>query len=233
MRRAIAGAAIGVLLAAAAGPLAAQTSRADPTDVQAWYGAGVKLDLPRRWEASLQYRARMVGDARSYRGSYLTGEVGRGLGKRVQLFTGYRLALVDDGTYHRVAVGGEYEHRLGRTTLSLREIVQVQRQRFDDDEQGDSDAFARTRARIEHALGERLDVYASVEPFLPIGGGGEGRYAVDNWRNTLGLQFEYRKGRRVDLFYIYRPDYARSYNRTFHVVGADLDFTVKPFARRR
>lgn len=222
------------VLALAAVPLDAQTSRADPTDVQAWYGAGLKLDLPRRWEASVRYRARMVGDASSFRGSYLTGEVGRGLGRRVQLFTGYRLALVDDGTYHRVAVGGEYEHRLGRATLSLREIVQVQRQRFDDDEQGDSDAFSRTRAKAEYALTRHVDVYASVEPFLPIGGGdGASRYAVDNWRNTLGVQLAYGKGRRVDLFYIYRPDYARSYNRTFHVVGADLDFTVKPRAGRR
>jgi hypothetical protein len=218
-------ASLGACLGAA--PALAQTSRADPTDFQSWLGAGVKLDLPNRWESSLDYRARLVDNASAYRGSYVTGEVGYNPTKRLGVFTSYRLAAVDDGTYHRAAVGAEQKGRLRGTTLAFRSMVQYQRQNFDGNDEGssDTDAFVRTRLEAQRAVTRSVDVYASTEPYFKLGAGSQ--YPVDNWRNTLGVKYEYAKGRKLDLFYIYRPDYGKSYNRAFHVVGADLDIEVK------
>ena len=39
----------------------------------------------------------------------------------------------------------------------------------------------------------------------------------------MAAQFEFGDGLAVDLFYIYRPDYARNYNRTFHIIGVELE----------
>jgi hypothetical protein len=216
-----------VALLAAATPARAQTSRADPTDFQSWYGSRLRLDLPRRWEASLQYRLRLVDNSSLYRGSYATGEVGYSPAKRVSLFGSYRLAAVDEGTFHRYAAGAEAGRKLRATTLSLRTMVQYQKQNFagNDETSSDEDTFLRTRVEAKRPLSKALDVYASTEPYFKLGEGSD--YPVDNWRNTLGLKWAYAKGRKVDLFYIYRPDYGKRYNRTFHVVGVDLDFDVK------
>ncbi len=87
----------------------------------------------------------------------------------------------------------------------------------------------RTRFEVKRQVSSRFDVYASTEPYFTSGDG----YLVDNWRNTVGAKIDVATGRRLDLFYIYRPDYAKAtYNRTFHVMGVDLDWSVK-ISRRK
>jgi hypothetical protein len=211
-----------------AAPAAAQTSRTDPTDVQVWYAAGLGIDLPQRWSAELKYRLRMVDDAQDYRGSYITAEVGRKVSDNLTLFGGYRLALVDVGTFHRFAAGVEGEAKLGKVTVSLRPGVQYQHKQFADDTEGSETAtLLPTRLKAKLPLSALFGVYASTEPYFNPGDG----YFIDNWRNTVGLTVKYGSGRKLDIFYIYRPDYAKSYNRTFHVIGIDLDFDIKPFGK--
>lgn len=213
-------------LLAGAGAARAQTSREDPSDFQTWYSAGVNVNLPNKWEASMRYRLRMEDNASTYAGSYLTGELGYRPRKGLTLLGDYRLALAPDGTYHRVGLGLDASRKVGEgTTLSFRPMVQYQRQNFaDDDEGGDQDLRLRTRLRVRHRVAKPLDVYASTEPHFTFE---SGEHPVDNWRNTVGVQYEFAKDRKLDLFYVYRPDYARGYNRSFHVVGVNLEFDVK------
>lgn len=219
------GAAIAVWAAFQSAPLLAQASPVDPTDLQAWFGAAVRLDLPDKWTASLQYRLRMVDNASTYRGSYLTPELGRGFGKHLKIFGSYRLALVDNGTFHRYAVGAEVDAKAGKLGLSFRPMLQYQRQNFagNDEQASDDDTFLRTRLEAKLPVTKAVQVHGSSEPYFKFGGGS----LVDNWRNTVGVKVEYAKHKEVDLFYIYRPDFAKSYNRTFHVVGFELGFDVK------
>jgi hypothetical protein len=215
-----------LLAAATSADALAQTSRADPTDLQAWYAVGLGFDMPARWEGELRYRARTVDNASEYRGSYITAELARRLapGGPLTATAGYRLALVDDATAHRFSIALEAAHRTGATTLSLRPMLQYQHRIFDDDVDGSESAtLLRTRARVRHRLGSAVAFYGSVEPYFNFGDG----YFIDNLRNTAGVSVRYAQGRRIDLFYIYRPDFAKSYNRTFHVIGVDLDFTVR------
>ena len=203
----------------------AQTSRGDPTDVQSRLGVGLHFDLPNTWETSLQYRIRHVDNVAQYRGSYLTGEAKFKPLSAVALLGSYRLAAVNNGKFHRYAVGAEVTREMGPTDLALRGLLQYQKQNFtDNDEQSsDEDVYVRTRLELKHAVGERVDVYMSTEPYLK-----RGNWAVDNWRNTLGTKVEYAKGKKLDLFYIYRPDYGKpTYNRTFHIIGLDFDFDFK------
>jgi Protein of unknown function (DUF2490) len=209
-----------------ASPAAAQTSRSDPTDFQGWYGGSLRLDLPDRWRASAEYRLRMVDNATRVRGSYVTLGASRRVTGPVRLLASYRLALVDNGTFHRYAAGGEAERDVGAFTLGVRGLVQYQKQNFSDNDEtsSDEDTFVRTRLELSRTLTRRVDVYASSEPYLAVGAD----QLVDNWRNTIGTKLQLAKGRKLNLFYIYRPDYAKAtYNRTFHVIGVDLDWTVK------
>lgn len=219
-----------LLLAPGATGAQAQTSRSDPSDLQTWYSAALHVNLPARWETSLRYRLKLVDDASTYRGSYLTAEAGRGLTGWLTLFGSYRLALVDEGTFHRFAGGAEAKAKLEAVTLAFRSMLQYQRQNFagNDEQSSDESVFLRTRMEAKYGVTKRLDLYASSEPIFELADG----IAVDNWRNELGLKYEYLKGARLGLFYIYRPDYAKSYDRTFHVIGVDLDFDVKVPGRK-
>ncbi len=202
----------------------AQTSRSDPVDLQGWYGVNLRLDLPNGWKTSLQYRLRTIDNASHVRGSYYTVGGEKKIRDGMWLLANYRLATVDNGTFHRGALGAEFARDVGDNTISLRGLAQYQRQNFTDNDESDEDFVVRTRLEIQRQMASRLDLYLSTEPFFTAGDG----YVVDNWRNTVGMKIEYMKGRKLDLFYIYRPDYAKtSYNRTFHIVGVDLDFNVK------
>ena len=216
-----------LLPAAAAG---AQTSRADPSDVQGWYQVGVDLDLPKKWKSSLDYRLRTEDNATHYRGSYVTGEVGRTVHRRVELFASYRLADVDAEVTHRFGLGAQASRKIRGATLSFRPQVQHRLQGSDDEQGTDAKTLVRTRLQLKGRVARWLELYGSTEPFFTFAGGAE--YPVDNWRNTLGAEVEYGGGRTLDLFYVDRPDYAKSYNRTFHVVGVNLGFDVKVSGRK-
>jgi hypothetical protein len=214
------------LVAGATAPgVGAQTTRSDPTDLQSRFGTQLRLNLPDKWLATFQVQGRMVDDLSSYRGTYLSSEVERGLGKHLAMLANYRMALVDDGTYHRVGVGAEASGKLGRAKVSFRPLFQFQRQHFEGDDEfsSDDDAYVRTRAAVKMPLSERWAVSGAVEPYFKLGTD----YPVDNWKNTVTVEYEIRKGVRLDAFYTYRPDYGKSYNRTFHIVGTEMEIAVK------
>lgn len=198
-------------------------------DFQTRYGFLLKGDFPKRWTGAFQYELRMVNNASEIRGSYFTVEVGRKpwAGRNLELAGHYRLAAVRTGTDHRLALGLEGTRKFGATALSLRTLLQRQWRMRDDDEGAGAETFLRVRPRGKRPLGERWAVSLAVEPYFTFA---EGEYPVDNWRNVLTLQYSLGKGKRLDLYYMYRPDYARSYNRTFHTVGiqAEMDFRIPP-----
>jgi hypothetical protein len=213
-----------LLLLASADGLSAQTSRSDPVDMQARLGMQLKLNLPRKWDASVGYEARMTGNASQYRGSYIDGELGRAAGKWLTVFTNYRFASVTNDESHRFGVGGEVEKKMDRFSLSLRPQFQYQLSALEDGDQVASRTI-RTRLRAKVPAGKRLTFYGSAEPFFALG---DTYYPIDNWRNAIGVQWEFMKKSKVDAYYIYRPDYAKElYNRTFHILGVEISREMK------
>lgn len=213
-----------VAAAATAGGARGEAAPVDQDDLQSRAGVRLDLNLPDKWEVDLEYQFRMVDDLSTYRGSYFTVETDYNLTKGIKAIGAYRYSLTSDGNAHRFAAGFEVETRLHKTKLAFRPLIQYRTAFVDDgDVGGDGDTFARARLRAEYPVTKKLDVYGSVEPFFGFGGG----YPVDNWRNELGLQYAFSKGVRLDLYYIYRPDYGKAYNRLFQTVGVTLRFRTK------
>jgi len=202
----------------------AGAAQVDQDDLQSRSGVRLDLNLPNRWEVDLDYQFRMVDDLSTYRGSYFTVETDYHVTKEITAIGAYRYVLTNEGNAHRFAAGLELETRLHKVRLAFRPLVQYRTAFVDDGEVGgDGDTFARTRLRAEYPVTKKLDAYAAIEPFFGFGG----EYPIDNWRDELGLQYAFTKGFRLDLYYIYRPDYGKAYNRTFHVVGITLRFSTK------
>lgn len=214
---------VGLLALALAGRATAQGST-DRTDAQAWYATKLTLDLPRKWEVGLQWRARYDEDATAWRGAYVTTDVAKEVGPWT-IEASHRLAVVEGERYHRVAAGGSWERRVGRTRLTTRALLQRQLQVFEGNDETGTGAttFLRARLQLRRTVSPRLAVYGSVEPYFAFGAD----YPIDNWRNTVGTRWALGGGRTLDVYYIYRPDYAKAYNRLFHVIGVDLDATLK------
>ena len=202
----------------------AGAAQVDQDDLQSRSGVRLDLNLPNKWEVDIEYQFRMVDDLSTYRGSYFTVETDYNFTKEIKAIGAYRRILTDEGNANRFAAGLEVETRLHKVKLAFRPLIQYRSGFVDDgDVGGDGDTFARTRLRAEYPVTKKLDVYGSVEPFFAFGAD----YPIDNWRNEFGLQYGFSKKVRLDLYYIYRPDYGKAYNRVFHTVGITLRFRTK------
>lgn len=217
-----------LLLAGLALPASFARAADDSVDLQSRGGVSLALNLPGHWSAEVAYENRRFENLSAFRGHYLSVEGGYHLTKHLDLLANYRLAKGTDWTSHRYGLGFEYERKAGGFSLGFRPIFQQRAKSTDDDDsEGEGDTFLRARLQARYGLSRRLDVYGSVEPYFAFGA----EYPVDHWKNTLGARYELTKRARVDLYYIYRPDYGKSYNRTFHVVGFELRFKAKVPAR--
>lgn len=203
----------------------AQTSKSDPKDNQGWFGAKLKLDLPSGWETNLDFQTRFINDLQLYNGSYSTVGITKKINNAIELQSDYRLALVQKGTYHRISLGGEATKEIKHFKLGLRLLIQNQLQDFDDElKANQKDGYWRVRFETNYAPSDRIDLYISTEPIMKFGGT---RY-MDNWRNTAGIKVKVANRTKLNLFYIYRLDYAKAtYDRLFQVLGANIEYSLK------
>jgi len=204
----------------------AQTSKADPTDVQGWYGGTLDINLPRKWAAELDYQARYFNNVRTFNGSYISVGASKEILDFLSLQAEYRLALVSGLTSHRVSVGAEASQQFGELDISLRALIQNRVQDFDDATiSNDHSGYWRVRLGAKFGLIKKLDMYVKTEPIMKFGG----VYFIDNWRNTLGFKYKIKKHLKLDAYYIYRPDFAKAtYNRFFHINGVSIIYSLKP-----
>jgi hypothetical protein len=203
----------------------AQTSATDPVDVLGWYGTSVSFDLKNKWEAAVDYQARFQNNLKSYKGSYISFSGLKMVHKRVGIQAEYRLGLVTgSSTFHRFSVGAEYEPKVPKVDLGFRLLLLNNIQDFlDPVAASNSDFFWRARVKLGIPIDKKWTAYLASEPVMKFGGN---RF-VDNLRNTIGIKHKLSKSTRLDLYYMYRPDYAKTkYNRTFHVLGMNVDFRV-------
>jgi hypothetical protein len=203
----------------------AQTSKADPKDNQGWYGAKFKLDLPSGWSTNIDYQARYVNDFQMYNGSYICIGGTKKVNKFIEIESDYRLALLQKGIYHRVSIGVEATKRIEDFDFGLRMLVQNQLQDFEDEfKESQKEGYWRVRLETKYALTDRINIYVSSEPIIKLGSA----YSLDNLRNTTGLKLKMANRMKLNLFYIYRLDYAKkTYDRLFQVAGVNLEYTLK------
>lgn len=203
----------------------AQTSRTDPNDVEGWTGIGLNLKLPGKWDAGMDYQLRTDSNISRYKGSYFTPETSYKLSKKLKAIANFRYASTNNGNSSRVGMGIDYAEKFKKWKLELRPQLQYTIKYANDGDVGNQSKWIlRTKLGLEYALSKKLEAYTAVEPFFTFD---KSEYFIDNIRNTIGLKYAYKKNNTLGFFYIYRPDYAKSYNRNFHIAGIKLDLNWK------
>lgn len=201
-----------------------QTSRSDPNDKQARYGATLSLDLPKKWGIDVTYQERYRNDFQDFRGGYLSVGPQKEIFKNFTVLSEYRIAWLSGATYHRVTAGAVYKYKLHNTKLSLRALVQNQMEEFDDADKTDRhDVYWRVKLGAQHPVFKRWDVFASIEPVKMV----NGPHTLDNLRTTVGIKYKVIKRLEVEAYYLNKQDYAKSYDRVFDIFGVGAEYTLK------
>jgi hypothetical protein len=195
-------------------------------DYQAWLGGSAKLDFKKGWAVTLQYRGRKVDDMSRYYGTYWFVTTDYKINKNFGAFVNYRYAsVVDVGTFHRYAIGAEARTKWNHFIFSFRPMLQRQNQFFlgDDEQNKAASLYLRPRVQIKYRINKRLNFYVYGEPFLNLANTSR----IDWWQNSAGIKYDYRKGQRINFFYIWQPDYEKKNLHTYHIFAIDMDFTIK------
>jgi hypothetical protein len=204
--------------------LEAQATKSDPVDLQGWFGANFEIDLPKKWNVDFAYQARLNNNIASYNGSYYSVGATKRIIKPLSLLVEYRLSQVLKGTFNRYSVGFDIDHNIKKIKADLRILYQNQIQDFDDPiKEVDKDHFFRVRARGRIPVVKKASLVLSTEPIYSVSKG----FSIDNYRHQIGLRFDIIKSLKLELFYINRPDYAKSYKRQYHIVGTTLSYSFK------
>ena len=202
----------------------AQATKSDPVDTQGWFSAGLDLNLPKKWKAEIEYQARMFNDFKRFNGSFYSIGVEKELASSFSLLAEYRLSKVLKGTYNRISAGFVLNKKLESVKFDLRVLYQNQVQDFDDPtKEIDRDNFIRTRLRMKKELSKKVDMIIAFEPIYQVQVG----VKIDNYRIQGGLRYNFTKKSSVDVFYINRPDYAKSYKRVYHILGLSFKQEIK------
>ena len=202
----------------------AQATKSDPVDTQGWFSAGLDLNLPKKWKAEIEYQARMFNEFKRFNGSFYSIGVEKELASSFSLLAEYRLSKVLKGTYNRISAGFVLNKKLESVKFDLRVLYQNQVQDFDDPtKEIDRDNFIRTRLRMKKELSKKVDMIIAFEPIYQVQQG----LKIDNYRIQGGLRYNFTKKSSVDVFYINRPDYAKSYKRVYHILGLSFKQEIK------
>jgi hypothetical protein len=200
--------------------LASQAQKST-VDLQTRPAVTLKLDLPKGWEISTQYRAKFDQNSSNYKGTYLYLGLEKKVNKYLSAMVNYRFGLVDGEKFNRISGGLEGKFKYKSFTFSLRELYQSQQQVSSENI---AENYLRSRFAVKCALVKKLDFTISTEPFMHKK---NGVFETDFWRNRAGITYEYMKNKSVNLFYIWQPDVNKKYPDTKNFIGINFIFDLK------
>ena len=204
--------------------LKAQATRTDPIDVQAWFGAGLDFDLPKKWQAGIEYQSRVENNVKTLKGSYYSFSLEKEIVKHVTVMGQYRLSKVQGEQFSRFGFGLTLDKKLGEVKTDLRLLYQnKQLDLVDPIDREAPDNYLRARLRGRKELSKKIDLIASFEPIYRIQQG----VRIDNYRIQGGVRLHFNKAASLDIFYLNRPDYFKSYKRQYHVFGTAFSYEFK------
>ncbi|NBO50304.1 MAG: DUF2490 domain-containing protein, partial [Chitinophagia bacterium] len=179
--------------------LQAQATRTDPIDVQGWFGAGLDFDLPKKWQAGIEYQSRVENNVKTLKGSYYSFSLEKEIVKHITVLGQYRLSKVQGEQFSRFGFGLTLDKKLGKIKTDLRFLYQnKQLDLVDPINREAPNNYLRARLRARKELSKELDLIASFEPIYRVQQG----VKIDNYRIQGGVRLHFNKAASLDIFYL-------------------------------
>ncbi len=195
------------------------------TDTQLWLGLSVKKPLNNGFSISGQYRVRRTDNISNFKGSYFYLNLEKKINKIFNVEAGYRLSVIDNLLYNRYAMGIEAQVKAGNHKFIFRPMVQYQKQASsaDIETSNNSKSYFRPRLTWKTDFTDRIEFYASLEPFYKI----DNNINVNWWQNTVGFKYETIKNLKLNPYFIWQPDNSHKQPRTNYILGLDIELNLK------
>jgi hypothetical protein len=203
----------------------AQATKTDPTDFQGWVVNKIAFDLKKKWKVEAEYQTRFYKNITTYYGSFYGINLQKKITKKFELEAGYMLSKIYRGTYNSFSFGFDFQTKVKKVKADIRALYQNQSlDYYKLTRESIVKNFVRARFRIKLPVSKKFDIAVSTEPILRYDAS---RFVIDNYRHELELKYSPNKKWDFQLFYINRPDLAKSYKRLYHVIGLGTLYQLK------
>ena len=197
-----------------------------------WTGAQLNFDLPKNFSFSAQYQLRLDRDFYRVRGSYFSGALQYDIHKNyLSAEVEYRYRTSRWGDQHRFGIGLTGKYKYKKVSFSLRSVYQRGHEYFNSSYEPGREPtnYLRNRFQVKLDLKKRVELYASVEPYVRFSNKFNG---VDRFRSIAGVGWEFIKTHHLQVFYLNQFSIGRKNPVMQHNTGISYSWDVPKFWKK-
>lgn len=204
-------------------------------DFATWTSIEVEYEPDKKWELGLETQLRLDENSSAIDEYFSQLKVSREIGKDFEVGIGLRYIRENDNrgqiqgyeNHFRFQIDTKYEHEIGGFDMEYR-LRYTNKNEFGLAEEADED-FARQRLRFkaetEYKIKDwKLDPKFSAELFSRFGRDTETE--IDQYRLTLGTEYNLKKFGEIRIFYRFENDIENVGTEAFHILGLGYKYTI-------
>ncbi len=209
------------------------TAQEYETDVQLWTGVKLKKDLPKRFSVAVQYEVRLQNYMAAFKGSYFYAGVEYEIIKKyLSAEFEYRYVTSFQKDKHRFCWDLTGKYKFGKFSFSDRLAYQREHEYFNNSYENGHEPtnYIRNRLQIKYDFKKHWEAYVSTEPYIQLSNKYRG---VDRIRSIAGIDWEFKKGHTLDLFYVFQIDIHQKNPDISHSIGLMYEWDLPKFKKKR
>ncbi len=201
-------------------------------DAGFWSAVQLNFDLPKNFSFSAQYQLRLDQNLLRVRGSYFSGALQYDIHKKyLSAEVEYRYRTSRWGDQHRFGIGLTGKYKYKKVSFSLRTVYQRGHEYFNSSYESGHEPtnYLRNRFQVKLDLKKRVELYASVEPYVRFSNKFNG---VDRFRSIAGVGWEFIKTHHLQVFYLNQFTIGRRNPVMQHNTGISYSWDVPKFWKK-
>lgn len=195
-------------------------------------GIEFSKDLRNGFQLGLQYQVRTFNNASSFQGSYFTISPSYRINNSWSTQLDIRYATSKLWDRFRFAYYINAQHKVNKVKYSFRVgyLHEIYLQEFSDIDQFIPTNNFRARLRIDQKIFKKTKVLAGVEPVISLN---NQSLSLRQFRNTLGLNWEFAKNNELSVEYMWQPFFRQTYQNSNHSIIVNYTINIPKFKKKK
>ncbi len=197
-------------------------------DIESWHNAQIEYKINKKLSVGLTQHVRFVKNSSNFDRALTDLKLEYNILKGLKIAGTYRYMFeqkkTDLSRGHRWNIDASYSYKFDRLKLSSR--VRYQSKIEFPTEENSKSNHIRLRLKAAYNIKNwKLDPYITNEIFKPTNNALDNKW--DNYRITVGTQYNFNKHHRISLFYGAERDLNNNYPKTTYLLGVGYKYTLK------
>lgn len=194
-------------------------------------GIEINKDLRKGFHLGIQYQIRTINNASQFQGSYFTFSPSYKINNTWSTQLDLRYATSPLWDRFRLAYYINAQHKVHKMKYSYRlgYLHEFYLQEMPEINQYMPTNNFRIRARAEHKIFKNTKAQIGVEPVIALN---NQRFSLRQFRNTIGINWEFAKNNELSVDYMWQPFFQQSYQYSNHSIVINYTINLPKFKKK-